>query len=226
MNKRFMSGGLVVVLLSMFVGCDGPHHFGRRRPINLTTAREVVQQYYEQGHFETEVEEVVDRALEELIRQDRCHEGTAVIFDVDDTLLWSYYEMKRIQFGYTVRDNHEWVLKADAPVVPHVKQLYDYAVDRGCQIILITGRREDEREATIKNLKKDGFNKIDMLLMPSKEEKCATKGHVLEFKTRQRQLLEEKGYTIVATIGDQYSDLVGGYTDYKIKIPNYTYILY
>ena len=45
----------------------------------------------------------------------------------------------------------------------------------------------------------------------------------------QRRMLQElaqaKGYTIVADLGDQYSDLEGGDAGYQVKIPNPMYYL-
>jgi len=35
----------------------------------------------------------------------------------------------------------------------------------------------------------------------------------------------KKGYEIIANIGDQWSDLVGGNSGYKIKLPNYLYLI-
>ena len=33
------------------------------------------------------------------------------------------------------------------------------------------------------------------------------------------------GYSIVATVGDQWSDFEGGHTGYKVKLPNYLYTI-
>lgn len=202
--------------ISLLTSCD-------RKPKNLTLAKEEIEHYYESGHFESDVKLVVDQAIEYFNPRVCCGPESAVIFDIDDTLLWSYYDMKHIQFGFVPPLYHEWVLRAHSPVVPHVKRLYDFFVTRGCQIILLTGRRYNEREATIANLDRAGYKKVDQLILRSDDELTLS---AIEFKTKHRQMLEEQGYKVIATIGDQYSDLEGGYAEYKVKIPNYTYILY
>lgn len=193
------------------------------RPKNLSFAKQEIEEYYEKGHFERDVKIVVDKALSYFKSRICCNAQSAVVFDIDDTILWSYYDMKDINFGFVPKLFHEWVLQAKTPLVPHVKRLYDFFVSRGCQIILLTGRRFDEREATMKNLQDLGFHKIDLLIMRDEDE-LETKA--IDYKSEHRRLLEEKGYRIIATIGDQLSDLEGGYAHYKVKIPNYTYIIY
>lgn len=203
------------ITLLFLAGCE-------RKPQNLTTAKEAVENYYEKGGFEKDVQNAVDQAINYFKNRVCCGTQSAVIFDIDDTLLWSYSDMKAIQFGYVPKLFHDWVIRADTPAVPYVKKLYDFFVSRGCSIILLTGRRFDEREATLKNLHAEGFKKIDLLITRAENELGLS---ALEYKSKHRKRLEQEGYTIIATIGDQYSDLKGGYAYYQVKIPNYTYIV-
>jgi acid phosphatase len=216
MNIFYKKCIIIVTILFVAVSCD-------RKPKNLTTAKEEVEQYYENGHFESDVKLVVDQAIEYFYSRVCCGPDSAVVFDIDDTLLWSYHDMKKIQFGFVPKLFHDWIMKAETPSVPHVKRLYNFFVEHGCKIILLTGRRFDERDATVRNLNRAGYTKIDLLITRSEAELSLT---ALEYKSKQRQRLQQQGYTIIATIGDQYSDLDGGYAYYKVKIPNYTYLIY
>ena len=45
-----------------------------------------------------------------------------------------------------------------------------------------------------------------------------------EFKTAKRIELTKKGYDIIGTIGDQWSDLEGADHGIQVKIPNYLYL--
>ena len=47
----------------------------------------------------------------------------------------------------------------------------------------------------------------------------------IEFKTSVRKEIAEKGYAIIADIGDEYSDLVGGYAEGKFKLPDPMYYI-
>lgn len=50
---------------------------------------------------------------------------------------------------------------------------------------------------------------------------CAT----IPYKSGTRAYIESQGYTIVADVGDQFSDLLGGYADKTFKMPNPNYYL-
>jgi hypothetical protein len=50
---------------------------------------------------------------------------------------------------------------------------------------------------------------------------CAT----IPYKSGTRAYIESMGYDIVASFGDQYSDLLGGYADRTFKMPNPNYYL-
>jgi HAD superfamily, subfamily IIIB (Acid phosphatase) len=43
---------------------------------------------------------------------------------------------------------------------------------------------------------------------------------VSDYKTSKRIDIENRGYTIVASLGDQKSDLAGGHAEMTFKIPN------
>jgi HAD superfamily, subfamily IIIB (Acid phosphatase) len=45
------------------------------------------------------------------------------------------------------------------------------------------------------------------------------------FKARQRRSLARRGFTIVANVGDQRSDLDGGWAQRTFKLPNPMYVI-
>ena len=54
----------------------------------------------------------------------------------------------------------------------------------------------------------------------------ATEGRpVSEHKTRARADIESHGFAIIANVGDQESDLVGGHAERTFKIPNPFYFI-
>jgi len=44
-------------------------------------------------------------------------------------------------------------------------------------------------------------------------------------KTEERRKLAETGYTIIATVGDQESDLEGCFAECRFKVPNPFYFI-
>ena len=47
----------------------------------------------------------------------------------------------------------------------------------------------------------------------------------IHYKSATRAYIESLGYDIVASFGDQYSDLTGGFADRTFKMPNPNYYL-
>ena len=47
----------------------------------------------------------------------------------------------------------------------------------------------------------------------------------IPYKSGTRAYIESQGYNIVADIGDQFSDLLGGFADKTFKMPNPNYYL-
>jgi len=193
----------------------------RQEPLNLTIAKERVECYYECGQYDKDVSKIVKRALKHF-KKVPSYKRATVIFDIDDTVLSDYADEKSISFGYVPKLSHEWILRADAPAIPETKRLYDYLVKRGFTIIFLTGRKYHEYDATIKNLSLQGFTHIDKLIVRQPDELSLT---AEQFKVARRKKLSSDGYRIVGCVGDQWSDLVGGYTGYKVKLPNVRYCI-
>ena len=201
-----------IVLISLLAGCS-------QAPTNLSDSKKIIERYYDSGKFDAELDGVIDLA-KKYFNRIQPNEHSAVIFDIDDTVLSNYHDMKSIDFGYIPKLSHDWILQADAPVIPQSKELYDQLVAQGFHIIFLTGRQADEYEASLKNLQLRGFNQFDRVIVRGPEEK---KLSAKDYKTAHRKALTEQGYTIEGSVGDQWSDLEGGYTGHVVKLPNYTY---
>lgn len=192
-----------------------------KRPENLGVAHKKVIEYYENGCFDKELTDVVTKAKQYFI-QPAQHDNEVIIFDIDDTVLSDYCNVKAIQFGYIPKLSHEWIMKSAAPAIPIMKDFYDYLIKKGYHIIFITGRHHNEYEATAKNLKDQGFTGYDKLIVRSIDSKNLT---AKAYKSRERAALAREGYKIVGSVGDQWSDLTGDNIGMAIKIPNYMYVI-
>ena len=123
-----------------------------------------------------------------------------VIFDIDDTLL----DTGKFSKSFPLMDGFE-------PTIT----LYNYLLDLGYHLIILTARREERRHATEANLKKLKIKNYDELIMRKDSNESFGK-----FKLRERKNLS-KNYTIIANIGDQFSDFEGGYNGKIIKVPTF-----
>lgn len=86
-------------------------------------------------------------------------------------------------------------------------------------IFFITGRGERDRLSTERNLQQAGYTGYKQLIC----RPPGLKGTTGSYKTSERRRLIEGGYTIVINLGDQASDLEGGYNGAAFKLPNPMY---
>ncbi len=95
--------------------------------------------------------------------------------------------------------------------------MFNTAKQRGVTVFFITGRHESWRAATEQNLQAVGYTGYERLFM---EPTGAHYASAVDFKAPQRAQIEAQGYTIIANIGDQPSDLAGGFSQQTYLLPN------
>jgi acid phosphatase len=181
-----------------------------------------VEDFHTNGGYDAEMTAVTSNAM--MYAQALTPANNSVwVFDIDETSLSGYTEMLSIGFGYVSKLNHDWILNASAPALPQTQMLYNQLISQGFRIVFLTGRKDTEHDATVANLKNVGYNTFDQVIVrnPSQYNLTAT-----DYKSGVRtELVEQQGYDVVGCIGDQWSDLHGPYTGFKVKLPNYMYFL-
>ncbi|KAK3027135.1 hypothetical protein RJ639_042429 [Escallonia herrerae] len=118
---------------------------------------------------------------------------------------------------------NEWVDLAEAPALPASLRFYKELQELGVTIFLLTGRDEFQRNVTVKNLAYAGYSNWERLFLrePSDEGKLATL-----YKSEKRLQIEDEGYTIQGSSGDQWSDLQGfAVAKRSFKLPNPMYYI-
>ncbi|MBK7379623.1 MAG: hypothetical protein IPJ03_11550 [Ignavibacteriales bacterium] len=187
--------------------------------VNLRTAKDIVKDYYESGKFDEEMYDVIEDA-KEMFSKVEIKKNSAVIFDVDETALNNYGLAKQMDFGYVYELNKKWNEELKAPAIKQTQDLYFYLLNKGVKIIFLTGRNSSEYDVTYKNLIQAGYTKFDTLITQREDEQNIKSQ---EFKSKKRTELTQRGYEILGTVGDQWTDLTGAYTGIEIKLPNYLY---
>jgi predicted secreted acid phosphatase len=126
------------------------------------------------------------------------------------------------EFANTREQIDQYTRAAIAPVIQPTLKLFNDALKQGVHVFFVTGRNESFRKMTINNLRRAGYHDwADLLLKPQHyHEKSIT-----PFKTQAREKISQQGYVIIANIGDQASDLQGGYAEQSYKLPNPYYSL-
>jgi len=209
----FMKNYFLLFLIFVFVSCSS------NQLVNLRTAKDIVKDYYESGKYEKEMSEVIKDAKEKFDNVE-IKKNSVVIFDVDETALNNYGLAKLMDFGYLYDLNKKWNEELKAPAIKETQDLYFYLLNKGFKTIFLTGRNSNEYDVTYKNLIQEGYSGFDTLITQSKEDQNLKSQ---EFKSKVRTELTNKGYDIVGTVGDQWTDLNGPYSGIQIKLPNYLY---
>lgn len=148
----------------------------------------------------------------------------AMVLDIDETSLSAFCELRREDYGFLLASFNKWVVTADASMpIPGTVRLFNKARADGVDVFFITGRWEEQREATAKNLELAGYKGWKGLsLRTGPQKQMAT----VPYKAEERKKIVDAGYRIVLNMGDQWSDLNGeARGDVSVKLPNPFYYL-
>ncbi|KAJ0006735.1 hypothetical protein Pint_29573 [Pistacia integerrima] len=128
------------------------------------------------------------------------------IFDIDDTLISHLPYFANHGLGtepINLTSFIEWMNKSKAPALPASLQLYRELLSLGFKIVLLTGRPEEWRMATVTNLKKVGYHTWENLSSNPQEcgkyvEKYAV-GHKQQYK-KDFETVVDQAYSYVTTL--------------------------
>jgi predicted secreted acid phosphatase len=158
----------------------------------------------------------------------RSHGPNAVarpglVLDIDETSLNNYPCLnQKGGIPYNAGIYAGCVVAYDAPAIGPVRSLFRLAKHLRVKVFFITGRPEPIRDGTLANLKAAGFKGggYELALLPSGYSDPS----VVPYKSGARKKIEQRGYKIIANVGDQQSDLNGGYSERQYKLPNPIYL--
>jgi hypothetical protein len=157
----------------------------------------------------------------------------AVVLDIDETSLSNWPNIKANDFGFIKggpcleQPNlscgfDDWILNASAPAIKPTLDFFNAAIAKSVSAFFITGRRDSQRQATLWNLDRAGYQGWAKLSTRPNEDSNPS---LVPFKSGERGKIEQSGFTIIANVGDQQSDLDGGFAECKFKIPNPFYFI-
>lgn len=190
---------------------------------NIQTLKDQITTYYKSGRQEADVA-TVEAHLRAYVAS-RLKQGVkkpAVMLDVDDTLLSSFGYEQTKDYGYDVKSWDIYEQGFKFPPIAASLQLVKWLVSQNVAVFYVTGRRIPEIPVTAAELKAAGYPAGTGLYLRPVNDHAKS---VIPFKAGARQKIEEQGYTILAAIGDQWSDSRGGFTEREYKLPNPMYFL-
>ncbi|MFC9635419.1 HAD family acid phosphatase [Streptomyces mirabilis] len=154
--------------------------------------------------WQSDVKAVIDQARPYVEQRTANAAGQklALVFDIDNTTLET--------------DFHPWY-ELPTPAVKPSLDLARYARSRGVDIFFISARPGIISSLTEWNLTSVGYPVSGLYTrdLPDLFDELST------YKTSKRAEIESRGYTIIANVGNNDSDLVGGHAERTFKLPDY-----
>ena len=165
--------------------------------------------------------------------RDRCGSAQAevrackamVVFDVDETLLnsYSYSYAQDPQFSFNPTTWTEYVDSCGYSGIAQTRNLFNRVKALGVHIALVSSGDRDTKAAMVSCLEARGIKGWDRYIMRGDEAPDLSSG---EYKAIARKDLERRGFTIVASVGDQVSDMSYGHLRRGFLMPNTMYFIH
>jgi predicted secreted acid phosphatase len=198
------------------------------QPVNVGDAIAAAAAYHESGTYHQDLATVAGQATAWILERAKSAEKPAVVFDIDETALANWEVIKRDNFGRLIAGPcgpaldgpcgwAAWDQLAVDPALAPTLEIFQKTKASKVAIFFVTGRPEDQRQATERNLRERGYDGFEKVYMVPAGVKY---GSAADFKTPVRAEIEAAGYTIIANIGDQPSDLFGGHGERLFLLPN------
>ncbi|MEV7524522.1 HAD family acid phosphatase [Streptomyces sp. NPDC091371] len=146
--------------------------------------------------------DAVRPAIEQRIANAPAGEKPAIVLDIDNSSL---------------ETDFHWFWTFPTPAIAKVRELTRYANERGVAIFFVTARPGIIYSLTERNLRSVGYPVSGLYVrdLPDLFDEVSA------YKTGKRAEIEARGYTIIANIGNNASDLVGGHAELTVKLPDY-----
>jgi predicted secreted acid phosphatase len=186
---------------------------------------EQIREHRESGDWARAVASQAKRArawLRKRTQGRRAPRKPALVLDIDETSLDNYPcldEQGGIPYDSGIYAG--CVVAYDAPAIRPVRSLFNHAKRLKVAVFFITGRPQALRAGTLRNLRAAGYTgRYELILAP---EGYAEES-VVPYKSGARRKIQKRGFRILANVGDQRSDLRGGYSERSYKLPNLIYV--
>jgi hypothetical protein len=202
-------------------------------PLNIGTIKPLLVDYHVK-FYNDDVAAVFDSAQKFMEQNATQSKRPVIVLDIDETSLTNWPNLAADDFGFVAGGTcdllpfgpcgfNDWIFKSSAEAIEPALKLFKAAKLNNVGVIFITGRPADQRDATVINLEHAGFDGwTELRTRPLHDTRT-----VQQYKMEERIAVEKEpeGYTIIANIGDQISDIDGGHGGCTFKVPNPFYFI-
>jgi predicted secreted acid phosphatase len=218
--------GLALLIGPAAVAVADPIDDTAGEPANVGDTKIAAIQYHDSGAYDAGLAEVNAQAMNWIAIRASITNRPAVVFDIDETALSNWEVIQANDFGRFIDGPcnlpdacawRAWDLTSQSKVIQPTLDTYNMTKSLGAAAFFISTRDEGQRAATEKNLRDAGYNGWAGLFLAPVGAQYAS---AADFKVPQRAAIEGQGYTIIANIGDQPSDLAGGRAQQTFLLPD------
>ncbi len=142
----------------------------------------------------------------------------AIVLDIDETSLSNYAGL--LASGFTAEGTVATAVSGTGTAIAPTLALYRDAIAHHVAVFFVTGRPSEIQEITETNLRNVGYDEgwSGIYFKP-------TEADTEQFKSSTRAAIKKSGYRIIVNVGDQQSDLDGGYAQRDFKLPDPFYYI-
>ncbi|WP_020661934.1 HAD family acid phosphatase [Amycolatopsis benzoatilytica] len=236
-------GATVAGGATALAGSDAVTAAHGREPANVGQAKLDVKAYYgdwidasgkhhysESSRFVADTKRVVADAKRFLQQKLGTVKNPAIVLDVDDTAEITYGWEVDNDFGFDPVKQQKAIDEGTFGPNKPVLELANWAAGHGVRVYFLTGRNDRQGPQSLKNLANEGYPApagayFKPKTTPPDYLPCGLTCNTVQYKSGTRAHIQATGAHIVLNLGDQFSDLEGGYADRPVKLPNPMYYL-
>ncbi|MED7788310.1 HAD family acid phosphatase [Francisella sp. 19X1-34] len=186
--------------------------------------RQDIISFYESDAYTNQVREILQQA-KKVINSQVDLQNCAIVLDIDETSLNHYKSLKDV--GFPQEENHSiWdklLAKTDVEPIKPTLDFYQYCINKGIKVFFISARFATYLDATKQALQNAGYVDFEDVFVFPEDITIYSSENFKNFKAEKRAYIESLGYKVLISIGDQPSDLKGGYALNTFQLPNYLY---
>ena len=231
-RRRNLARGLAAAAALFLSACTTAPSQPSAEPANVGLNKLAAVKYHDSGAYMADFARAALPASDWLRQRAPQVPRPALVLDIDDTALTNWPVIVANDFGRFATGPcllpdgpcgwAAWdLLGRDAPLDPTL-EVFRTARSLGVTVFFISGRPESQRAATERNVKAVGYEGYEHMYLTPDGMHYPT---IVSFKAPTRQTIAAMGYTIIANMGDQFSDLEGGLSERTYKLPNPFYYI-
>jgi len=190
---------------------------GATSTVGASELASALVKYHDSGEYESDLTSV-DAAAQSYLGAHLGSGKPAIVLDIDETSLSNYVGL--LASGFTAEGTVITAVSASGTAIAPTLALYHDAIAHHVAVFFITGRPPQIQEITETNLRNVGYDEgwNAAYFKP-------TEADTEQFKSSTREAIKKSGYRIVVNVGDQQSDLDGGFAQQDFKLPNPFYFI-